>query len=129
MSRAMNGQVAQQQTRLDYAKRRLALVHPEKQLFQYRLRTEELFNKLEKTLARRLSSHRQQLQGLAATLNAVSPLNTLARGYSISKNERGQVISSIASVAIGDAIDVRVSDGTLGCEVVSSAPINDNDQP
>lgn len=54
----------------------------------------------------------------AAKLDALSPLKTLSRGYSITYAEDGHtVISSVADVAIGQPIEVQVQDGRLACTV------------
>ena len=50
-----------------------------------------------------------------ALLQAVSPLNTLERGYAIVQNKRGQVISHIAKARENDKVAVTLSDGVLHC--------------
>ncbi len=58
----------------------------------------------------------QQFINTSRTLQAVSPLNTLSRGYAIAqKNE--QIIKSIADINIGDIIQLRLHEGKLDCEV------------
>lgn len=54
----------------------------------------------------------------AGKLDALSPLKTLSRGYSITFAEDGHtVVSSTAHVNIGDNIEVQVQDGRLSCTV------------
>lgn len=54
----------------------------------------------------------------AATLDALSPLKTLSRGYSIAYAEDGRsVIDSVAGVSVGQSIQVQVKDGKLACTV------------
>ena len=56
------------------------------------------------------------LRTLHARLTALSPLATLERGYAIV--HRGEdVVRSPAQLASGDAIDVRVAEGTFGATV------------
>ncbi len=80
-------------------------------------------------LARRAQSaaerlHRDAVQGVGGCvwrLKALDPFATLERGYAIV--QRGPaVISSVASVRAGDALDVRVKDGTFGAVVGGGAP-------
>ena len=52
------------------------------------------------------------LQGVVGRLNAVSPLHTLERGYSITLKDGG-VVSSVRQVEIGDRIEVVVKDGSI----------------
>lgn len=54
----------------------------------------------------------------AAKLDALSPLKTLSRGYSITYAADGHsVIDSVEHVTAGDAIQVQVQDGQLACTV------------
>lgn len=63
------------------------------------------------------SSFDVKLESLAASLNALSPLSSLARGYSICLRPDGGVVKSLSQVDIGEPVVVRVEDGKLGCEV------------
>lgn len=53
----------------------------------------------------------------AARLEAYSPLSVLSRGYAIATNAKGDVVRTIRAVHVGDAINVRVSDGVMRCDV------------
>ena len=54
----------------------------------------------------------------AAKLDALSPLKTLSRGYSITYAHDGRtVVDSVADVKPGDGISVQVQDGMLACTV------------
>lgn len=62
----------------------------------------------------------------AARLQDLSPLNVLARGYAIARDEQGKVVSTIDSVNPGDAISVSVVDGQINCHVVDAAAKSTN---
>lgn len=65
-----------------------------------------------------LQEPRKQLALGAAKLDALSPLKTLSRGYSIAYAQDGASIIKCASDAsAGDKISVRVQDGSLDCTV------------
>ena len=49
----------------------------------------------------------------AARAAALSPLATLRRGYAVLQDADGHVLTSVADVAMGDAVSVRVADGRL----------------
>lgn len=52
---------------------------------------------------------------LAGKLSALDPTAVLARGYAIAAHrDSGRVVRSVAEVAPGEPLDVRVSDGTFG---------------
>ena len=53
---------------------------------------------------------------MAAAEDAMSPLKVLSRGYAFAETG-GRVVKSTADVKAGDALDVTVSDGSLGCRV------------
>ena len=68
----------------------------------------------------RLAAERQKLRSTVGTLEAVSPLSVLARGYAIafatSPGRRRPILDS-ASVSVGDSIDVQLRKGRLACTV------------
>jgi len=64
-----------------------------------------------------LKSRRQQLHGLVQTLNVVSPLATLSRGYSILLDERGQAIRSAGQTQPGQRLKARLGEGELDVRV------------
>jgi exodeoxyribonuclease VII large subunit len=69
---------------------------------------------------RRVDTLRHRLQGVAATLEAVSPLSVLSRGYAIAfsrKKKRRTPILDSAAVAVGDPIEVQLKRGQLLCTV------------
>jgi len=55
----------------------------------------------------------------AATLDALSPLNVLGRGYSITQKENGRVVRSSADVGKGERINIRLGEGRIAAEVSS----------
>ena len=68
----------------------------------------------------RVTRNRRQLEAIVATLNAVSPLSVLSRGYAIafsrSRNRRKPILDS-AVVNVGDPIEVQLKKGRLECTV------------
>ena len=68
-------------------------------------------------MERSLADSKRDLQAFAHRLNALSPLATLARGYSISRKTGGEVLTSTQQVSIGDRIEVQLAHGHLACRV------------
>ena len=66
---------------------------------------------------RRLADSERELHTLAQRLNALSPLATLKRGYSISRKTDGQVVTTAEQVSVGERIELQLSQGTLVCRV------------
>ncbi len=52
----------------------------------------------------------------AARLDALSPLKTLARGYSLVYKDK-QLVKTTEAVSAGDIIDIQLSDGTLSATI------------
>jgi exodeoxyribonuclease VII large subunit len=64
--------------------------------------------------------HREHLAAMAATLEAVSPLSVLSRGYAIAFAKRAgrrRPILDSMSVQIGEGIEVQVKKGRLLCTI------------
>jgi exodeoxyribonuclease VII large subunit len=59
---------------------------------------------------------RARLDTLHARLGTLSPSATLERGYAI-VHRKDEIVRSAAQVSQGDAVDVRVADGTFGATV------------
>jgi exodeoxyribonuclease VII large subunit len=67
-----------------------------------------------------IARNRQRLEAVAATLNAVSPLSVLSRGYAIAftrtKRRRKPILDS-SQVQVGEPIEVQLKRGRLECTV------------
>lgn len=62
---------------------------------------------------RAVERRRARLQELAATLEALSPLATLARGYAVALNERGGALASAALFTPGMRFALELKDGRV----------------
>ena len=60
---------------------------------------------------------KRALSAAAAKLDALSPLQTLARGYSIPTTEDGAVIRSANEMKSGTEFTLRMKDGSADCIV------------
>jgi exodeoxyribonuclease VII large subunit len=97
-----------------------ALKHlsPALQLVQARQRADDLLGGAQVALRHDLTLRRERLGGLIGRLAGVSPLGTLERGYAIVRHRDTEaVVCSVAQVAPGDTLDIRVVDGTFKAEV------------
>ena len=64
-----------------------------------------------------MEGKRERFARLAATLDALSPLKVLGRGYSLARTEEGEILSSVDQVDSEERFTLRLSDGTLDCRV------------
>lgn len=65
-----------------------------------------------------LGSAEQRLKQAVHQLEAMSPLATLSRGYSISSNANGKVITDASKVKVGDSLHTRLGKGQLVSTVI-----------
>ncbi len=129
--------------RLDHAAHRLQQTHPRRRLEEQRKRLalaetglgREMRRRIEArgmTLAnlrgrlavlhprRTLEAARDRVARIARTLNAVSPLQTVGRGYALLTDADGHnVISKVTQVPADKRITAQISDGRLFCSVES----------
>jgi len=65
----------------------------------------------------KLQQGRERLALAAASLDALSPLGVLQRGYAIAQDASGRLLRDAATVAEGDAVSVRLAKGKLNARV------------
>jgi exodeoxyribonuclease VII large subunit len=74
--------------------------------------------RLEREVRGILDRRRQSLAAVGGRLDALSPLATLGRGYSVARTEDGAVLRTVGDFTVGDRFLLRVSDGELSCETL-----------
>jgi exodeoxyribonuclease VII large subunit len=105
------------QHRLDEISRRPVFRRPLEAVRLRERRLDELEQRLHQAWRRRAEMAKSAIALAAGRLGSLSPLNVLARGYSLTRNEQGRLVRSIGDVKVGDVIDVTVSDGRIRAEV------------
>ena len=60
---------------------------------------------------------RQRFGALAASLDAMSPLKVLGRGYAMAQNDAGQILKSYQDVTTGESLTVTLGEGGFTCTV------------
>jgi exodeoxyribonuclease VII large subunit len=112
---------------IDRLRARLAVQDPQLAIARRADRIGGLAMRLRAALARTAERRALRLAELGRTLNAVSPLATLDRGYAILiERESGRVVRSIRQAPAGTALRARVADGELDAHV--DAPRADPDR-
>jgi exodeoxyribonuclease VII large subunit len=107
----------QRRARLGHAAAVLRATRPQRRLQQLRERLQALALRPQAATARQLQRHALHLQGLARSLEAVSPLATVARGYAILQHDDGRIVRSVGDAQPGERLDARLRDGVLGLRV------------
>ena len=64
-----------------------------------------------------VSEHRRTFAGLAAALDAMSPLKVLGRGYAMVQAENWDIVKSWRDTSAGAVVDVTLGEGGMTCTV------------
>jgi len=91
---------------------------PARELITRRNRFGDLHRRFVACPPRLLENARNRFQRIEGILRVLGPDATLRRGYSITMNERGKIIRTIAAVRPKMKIRTRVSDGEFGSQVL-----------
>ncbi len=70
-----------------------------------------------------LSRYSSRLKQNIASLDALSPLKVLSRGYSVAEID-GKLLKSVKDADVGDMVTLKLSDGSLFCTVDSQGDNN-----
>ena len=72
-----------------------------------------LEEELHESIKERIVNLKEDIDNFQKRLELINPMNVLKRGYSITTNEKGEVISSIKDVSQNDKIITKVADGEI----------------
>lgn len=116
MRKAMERQLGNRRALLVQVGRCPMLRDPASWVRDRRDRLDRQRERLGYTMNAALAGDRRDMARLAAGLDALSPLKVLGRGYAIAKGPKG-IVRDIEDVAAGDELELRVSNGSIACEV------------
>jgi exodeoxyribonuclease VII large subunit len=110
--------------RIDVAKRRLADLAgrrafrvPLDRVHDQERKLDDWTDRLRRAGQGRLQRGRERLEAAAGRLAALSPLNVLARGYSLTQTLDGALVRSSADLRAGDVVRTRLHRGSAVCRV------------
>lgn len=75
--------------------------------------TDKLVSRFEKNI----SAYREKFERLCASLDALSPLKILKRGYAFVENEEADIIDSVKKISENSILSLNFSDGKAICKV------------
>lgn len=142
LQNAVKQQFRQQQQKLSRLEQALQQQYPQKRLQQHNLQLNQLQSRLERAQQQQLLLKKKQLQPLlprlsqavyyqqqqlkqklatqVQLLHSLSPLQVLARGYSITQTTDGKVIHSPENIQPGERIRTRLQQGWLESDVIQT---------
>ena len=116
----INNQINSHQNNLKIKVLSLEQNSPSNRLKETGLYLKNVSKDLKNVLTTTLERKSKDLAELVATIEAVSPLSVLSRGYSIISTEpRGEILSNSNQVKIGQTISAVLSEGKIKAEVKS----------
>ena len=116
MAKAMERRVAEARAALEQAGRSRMLHDPMSWVDDRRQLLDRQRDRLGHGLSLSMARDKERFGRLAASLDALSPLKVLGRGYSIAKGPGG-LVKSVKDVSPGEELELRVADGSIVCEV------------
>ena len=140
---AAHKQIEARRQRLTALQERLELRTPANYIAEKRLLLDQMTDRLCVALPARLTREEQKLTVLrqrlltagqgglhrrrlrfaqtVATLDAISPLRVLARGYAVAtRGKRGAVVTDAAALEAGDTLHIRFAKGAANCRVTDT---------
>ncbi len=100
----------------------LALHSPLTVIRQHSLRRAALQHRLQRAMQQGLQRQQAVLAALARSLDSISPLQTLRRGYSITWNERHELVRDAQQLVPGQTLHTRLGHGAVRSTVVAILP-------
>lgn len=113
MRQVLLSRVERMRLRLSAIEARSVFQRPMTLIDERRQRADELGDRADRAVRLLVERRRQNLAAVSASLHALSPLRVLARGFSLTTNDRGIILKSAAAAAPGDRIRTRLADGEI----------------
>lgn len=109
--------ISEKQQQLKFTLQSLINNRPDQFIDYQKLQLEDLISRLVYMSELSIENKQQQLANISRTLQAVSPLNTLSRGYSISRDEKGHSITDADEIEKGDLLITQLHHGEITSRV------------
>jgi exodeoxyribonuclease VII large subunit len=114
MVASLRGRAAAARRYLEQIAKSRVLRDPRVLLYDRARRLDELEARATRAIERKVESTRHDLVAAAARLEALSPLGVLARGYSVTLDERtGAVVRDASELSAGDLVRTRLAQGSF----------------
>ena len=120
INQILNQVLTQKEQQLQILRNKPALANPTQLIDQRIADNNGRRNIILEIIRNKMALESAQLKGLNATLQALSPLGTLERGFSIVRDAQGNIIKSVKSVVAGQKLTIRVADGEISVTAIES---------
>lgn len=113
LDRSIRQSIERRRARLVALSERTVLRKPHELIHLRSRRLDELDGRARRAMLGRFDLGRARVATAAASLAALSPLNVLARGYSVTLDHQGNAIRSSDAIAVGQVVRTRLQSGAL----------------
>lgn len=93
------------------------LTSKEDLLNEFRMKLNLISDKLDIGVENNMKNKKHSFAIMSAKLNAISPLNTMSRGYAIVQNDEGVALNTVEGTKKDDILNVSLIDGALRVKV------------
>ncbi len=114
----INARLNKEKMRITYLAETRIIKRPDRWLDKYRDEVHKKEERLNLHLKNLLNDAKYNLASLTGKLDSLSPLATLARGYSICKDEKGSILTDTKQIALQEKIDIQLYSGCLKCAIL-----------
>ena len=119
LNKAVTHHIQLNQLAYQQAHQQLVAQLPLPKITAEKLAVTQLQKRLNRQIQLTIAAHKTHLANQASALNMISPLATLNRGYSIIKDNAGNIIRKAEQVSEGSPITAKLQDGELTAIVQS----------
>ena len=119
LNTAMKNLLSKKRDQLNSLSARPFFKNPSSNYAKAKEEVQQLSKRLEMSLAHLFEMSRNQVRSLSSRLDALNPRNVISRGYSMTTDERGNIVSSVKQIAEGDTLKSVLKDGTITSKVTS----------
>ena len=120
MAITLSSRISVERSKAEQYRLMLTKLSPKGIVNNYIFRADKLRDSLEYCMKTALDNSKHRLALTATAVEQLSPVKSLARGFSYTTDGNGRNISSIEGLSAGQDINVRVKDGTIKAEVIST---------
>lgn len=91
---------------------------PLQKVNERRISIDMIVKQMQKSITSKVNEKKVKMVELITKLDSLSPLKTLARGYSLTTDIHGKVVNSVEKVKKDDELVIRFQDGSTNVKVI-----------
>ncbi|MEN0649775.1 exodeoxyribonuclease VII large subunit [Caldifermentibacillus hisashii] len=117
-NRLLKQKITDTNQKMKYLEQRLKSNHPQAQFDAANNKLGQQVKRMSRSFEAIFKLKEKEFLNQVSTLNVLSPLKVMERGYSIAYDSEDHIIKSINNVKVGDSIKVTLTDGTLKAKII-----------